>query len=104
MSLKVNNFLQQFNFQFKYKPGRSHGNADTMSRRPSAENVVTAIHQLDVDPGNIRRTQLVDEQLAPVIKTLEEGKPLPAFQPLDSAEPSSKMDFCIGNFNPPLPP
>ena len=26
----------------------------------------------------MRRTQLVDEQLAPVIKALEEGKPLPA--------------------------
>ena len=71
-------FLQQFNFQFEYKPGRSHGNADTMSRRPSTVNVLAAIHQLDIDPDNMRRTQLADEQLAPVIKALEEGKPLPA--------------------------
>ena len=71
-------FLQQFNFQFEYKPGRNHGNADTMSRRSSTENIVAALHQLDIDPENMRRIQLADKQLAPVIKALEEGKPLPA--------------------------
>ena len=52
-------FLEQFDFQFEYKPGRSHGNADAMSRQPSTDNM--------------RMTQLV-----PVIKALEEEKPLPA--------------------------
>ena len=33
---------------------------------------------MDIDPDNMRRTQLANEQLAPVIKALEEGKPLPA--------------------------
>ena len=70
-------FLQQFNFQFEYKPRRSHDNVDTICRRPSTQNVATTIHQLDIDPDNMRRTQLADEQLAPVIEALKEGKPLP---------------------------
>ena len=49
-----------------------------MSRRPFTDNVVAPIHQLDINPDNMRRRQLADEQLAQVIKALEEGKPLPA--------------------------
>ena len=47
-----------------------------MSRRPSIDNVVAPIHQLDIDPDNMIRSQLADEQLAQLIKALEEGKPL----------------------------
>ena len=38
-------FLQQFNFHFEYKPGKSNGNADAMSRRPSTGNVIAAMYQ-----------------------------------------------------------
>ena len=44
---------------------------------PHPENVVAAIYQLDIDPDSMCRIQLADEQLAPVIKALEEGKTLP---------------------------
>jgi transposase InsO family protein len=70
-------YLQQFNFQFEYKPGKSHGNADTMSRRPATENIVTIVHQLEINPDDMSRAQLADENLAPVIKALKEEKPLP---------------------------
>ena len=53
-------FLQQFNFQFEYKPGKSHGNADAMSRRPSNENVVATVHQLEMDSDEMRKAQLAD--------------------------------------------
>ena len=53
-------FLQQFNFQFEYKPGKSHGNADAMSRRPSNENVVATVNQLEMDSDEMRKAQLAD--------------------------------------------
>ena len=74
-------FLQQFNFQFEYKPGKSHGNADAMSRRPPNESVVATVHQLEMDSDELRRAQLADGQLAPVMKALEELRPLPASSP-----------------------
>ena len=70
-------YLQQFNFQCEYKPGKNHGNADTMSRRPATENVVTIVHQLEINPDDMSRAQLADEHLTPVIKALKEEKPLP---------------------------
>eukprot|EP00731_Ephydatia_muelleri_P020689 Em0013g416a len=39
-------FLQQFNLDFQYKPGRLHTNADTLSRIPSRDNTVAAIEEL----------------------------------------------------------
>lgn len=70
-------YLQQFNFQFEYKPGKNHGNADTMSRCPATENVVTIVHQLEINPDDMSRAQLANEHLAPVIKALKEEKLLP---------------------------
>ena len=46
-----------------------------------------------MDPDNLRRTQLVDKQLAPVIKALEEGKPLPA-----SLAPGLRKTFILNGF------
>ena len=47
--------LQQFNFQFEYKPGQKHGNADTMSRRPATADVVSIVHQLEINPDDMSR-------------------------------------------------
>ena len=71
-------FLQHFNFRFEYKPGKNHGNADAMSRRPPSVDVVATVHQLELDPHKMKSAQLADEKLAPVIKELEKGEPLPA--------------------------
>ena len=68
---------------------------------PGDPYMITTIHQLQIDPTNMRKTQLADKQLALVIKALEGGKPLPA----NSAPGlSSKMDFCVKHFNHPHPP
>ena len=37
--------LQQFNFQFEYKPGSTHSNADTLSRISSTLPAVAVIHE-----------------------------------------------------------
>ena len=69
-------FLQQFQFEFEYKPGKSHGNADTMSRRPPTEDTVAVIHQLKIEPEDLCKAQQADDVLTQNIKTLEEEKPL----------------------------
>ena len=38
-------FLQQFNLDFQYKPGRLHTNADTLSRIPSRDNIEELISE-----------------------------------------------------------
>ena len=69
-------FLQQFHFEFEYKPGKAHGNADTMSRRPSTDDKVTVIHQMDMKSEDLSKAQRADDTLLPIIKALEDGKPL----------------------------
>ena len=71
-------FLQQSNFQFEYKLGKNHGNADATFRRPPTVDIIATVHKLELDPHNMKMVQLADEQLAPVIKALEKGEPLPA--------------------------
>ena len=71
-------FLQQFDFQVEYKPGKNHENADAMSRRPSTEQVLAVIQELNTDVDALKESQLADAQLRPVIKALQERKPLPS--------------------------
>ena len=65
-------FLQQFNFQFEYRPGTSLGNADTMSR------VASKIPEYSGSLESIYEAQQKDEQLFAVIKALSNGVPLPS--------------------------
>ena len=66
-------FLQQFNFQMEYRPGKNNSNADVMSRRPSTDEVVALIQDLTTDMDALKENQLSDVQLAPVVKALKEG-------------------------------
>ena len=70
-------FLQQFNFQMEYRPGKDNSNADVMSRRPSTDEVVALIQDLTTDMDALKENQLSDVQLAPVVEELKEGRPPP---------------------------
>ena len=70
-------FLQQFDFQGEYRPGKNHDNVDAMSRRPSTEQVMAVIQELNTDVDALKESQLADTQLRPIIKALQEGKPPP---------------------------
>ena len=74
-------FLQQFNFQFEYKPGNTHNNADTLSRIPPAVPAVTVIHEWTGNMDLLREAQGKDSKLSPVIRALTNGKPLPLSTP-----------------------
>ena len=65
-------FLQQFNFQFEYRPGKSLGNVDALSR------VASIIPGHSSTSTSIGEAQLNDEQLAPIVKTLKDDTSLPS--------------------------
>ena len=69
-------FLQQFDFQFQYRRGTTHTNADSLSRRPPV--LVTAINVSELlgDTTATRKAQDNDPQLKEVISVLEQnGRP-----------------------------
>ena len=65
-------FLQQFSFQFEYKPGKSLGNVDALSR------VTSIIPGCSSTIESIGEAQLQDEQLLPIVKALSDGTSLPS--------------------------
>ena len=67
-------FLQQFNFQFQYKCGASHTNADSLSHCPPVPVSPISESSLLGDPATIRKAQDDDPQLHHVISTLVQGK------------------------------
>ena len=60
-------FLQQFNFEVEYKPGKNHNNADAMSRIPPSDDIVGVIYQLITDTESLIVAQRADTQLSPII-------------------------------------
>ena len=82
-------FLQQFDFQVEYRSGKNHENADALSRIPSTEHMMAAIQELNADVDALKESQLADEQLRPIIKALQEGKP-----PLSNSAPGLQWDFA----------
>lgn len=52
-----------------------------MSRRPPSNDMIVVIHQLEMEPADLSKAQWADKVLASVIKTHEEGKPVPQSVP-----------------------
>jgi len=80
-------FLQQLNFEFKYRPGNMLQNADTMSR------ILSMISTRSL--GSISEAQLNDDQLSQAIKILQNGDSLPQE---DYAEHFYMMGCSIASF------
>ena len=71
-------YLQQFNFQVKYKSGRIHSNADALSQRPSTESMISMVQQLGKNHGVLQSAQLTDPDLATIITALSSHSALPS--------------------------
>ena len=72
-------YLQQFNFQVEYRSGKTHTNADALSRLPPTEPIISVIQQqLGKDLGDLRSAQLADPDLAPIITALSSHSVLPS--------------------------
>ena len=70
-------FLQQFNFDIKYKQGSKHVNADVISRKPSPTSsisVLTSELPLFTSVSDLIKAQKEDPQLARVRAAIEQGK------------------------------
>ena len=65
-------FLQQLNFQFEYRPGKSLGNVDALSQ------VASIIPGHSSTSASTGEAQLNDEQLAPIVKALKDGTSFPS--------------------------
>ena len=70
-------FLQQFNMEFRYKPGKEHSNADCMSRYfPQDAPLISFASQLDLnDMVSIKQAQAADAQLIELSKALKTSRP-----------------------------
>lgn len=69
-------FLMQFDYEMEYKPGRTHNNADALSRLPPVGDAINVIQ--DVCPLNrMQQAQAVDKCLQPIITALKNHRSLP---------------------------
>ena len=71
-------FLQQFDFEVVHRPGREHGNADALSRRPLlGEDLVTTIQDVWMlgDISELREAQAADIKISNTIKAISLGNP-----------------------------
>jgi hypothetical protein len=93
--------LQQYNYKAEYKPGKTHINADAISRRPCTENKCNSIYIDDLPLYEIidicgdkiddfKIGQVTDERLAIIIQALNEGEKAQSLQLLDSVDPQYK--------------
>ena len=73
--------LQEFNFETVHRPGKKHGNADALSRRPCSQcgrdetdqagyRTISTLLE-DRSPNEIRKLQLDDPITGPVLRALE---------------------------------
>lgn len=75
-------FLQQFNFDIKYKKGSTHTNADALSRQPSPPvSAVIDQSQLPAKVSELIKAQMEDPLVGPLYSHLSEGTPLPKVPP-----------------------
>ena len=68
-------YLQQFDMELQYKPGKSNSNADTMSRLPVNDSQVASIITFDLK--DIQKFQESDKTISSIITAIKERKPLP---------------------------
>ena len=91
-------FLQQFNFQFEYRPGTSLGNSNSMSR------VASTISEYSGSLESIGEALQKDKQFFQVIKALSDEVPLPSNIAPGYAELFSIIGCYIISFaSPPSP-
>ena len=72
-------FLQQFNFDIKYKQGAKHVNADALSRQPpfsASISTVTYGSPLLANTDKLIQSQKQDLQLSLVYDHIDPGTPL----------------------------
>ena len=73
-------FLQEFNFEIKYKKGSQHSNTDALSRQPPI-STLTCDSTLLASTDELIQSQQEDPQLSLIRDHVEQGTPLPKCPP-----------------------
>ena len=73
-------FIQQFNFEIKYKKGSQHSNADALSRQPPISTLTCDLTLL-ASRDELIQSQQEDPQLSLICDHVEQGAPLPKCPP-----------------------
>ena len=95
-------FLQQFNFEIRYKKGSQHSNADALSRQPPISALtLTCNSTLLANTDDLIQSQKEDPQLSLVRDHIEQEMPLPKC-PQAFVNALYKMEFYAGLTRNPL--
>ena len=92
--------LGEFDFVVEHRPGVKHGNADAMSRSPSAADQVHAVHATGTAcaprwTGNeLSRLQEADLHLSPVINWLQAGDGRPSRLETQGISQQKREPYC----------
>ena len=63
--------LQQYDFEIVHRPGKVHGNADSLSRRPYVTSEFNSLQREDPQVSKTREMQRRDVELSEIIDFLE---------------------------------
>jgi hypothetical protein len=113
--------LQQYDFTVEHRPGAKHQNADTLSRRPCLQDACRHCDRLESlehntvsdasiatlpqvaaislgeesrSPEEIRAEQLIDEDIQPVVKWMEESSEKPPWEVIAPYSQTTKV-YCV---------
>lgn len=101
--------LQQYDFTVEHRPGKLHGNADGLSRRPcggscsycekvdTKEVRRTSVQIEDWTTDDLRRDQLDDVVIGPILKLLESRSDRPTWEEVSALGPDSKTLWAQWN-------
>ena len=88
--------LQEYDISIEYRSGKTHGNADRLSRIEHARNIVAAVTEdlpSELKAEAIRDLQIKDPNLMPIIQYLRDGT-LP-----DDIVNSRKVMACVSDYD-----
>ena len=69
--------LQQYDFEIVHRPGKVHGNADSLSKRPYVTSEFNSLQREDPQVSKTREMQRRDVELSEIINFLESFAILP---------------------------
>ncbi|UYV72285.1 K02A2.6-like, partial [Cordylochernes scorpioides] len=106
--------LQEYDMEIQHRKGKSHGNADALSRRPCPVNCkhcskaetqaelnirqLSLAQELKLDewsPEEMRKSQFEDADLRPVMNWLNAGTNRPAWEDVASCSPITKSYWSL---------
>jgi len=102
--------LEEFEFDICHRPGRQHGNADALSRKPcrqcgqcaedtavrkTAGEAVQQVDQPSMGPQRIAQLQRDDEEIAPIYRASKKSRTAPAWEEMLRCSQATKAYWTM---------